>query len=43
VGHYLFSVGVGVTKYVCEQRARLTERSESESAAGETMLALPEN
>jgi hypothetical protein len=42
VGH-LFSVSVGVTKYLCEQRERLTERSESESEAGETVLALPEN
>jgi hypothetical protein len=39
----LFSVSVGVTKYLCEQRAMLTEGSESESGAGETVLLMPGN
>jgi hypothetical protein len=32
---------VGVTKYLCEQRAMLTEESESE--AGEIVLLMPGN
>jgi hypothetical protein len=42
-GRYLFNVSVDVTKYLCVQRAMLTEESESESGAGETVLLMHGN
>ena len=42
-GRYLFSVSVGVTVYLWGQRAMLTDGSESESEAGETVLLMHGN